>query len=190
MSHRAPPSSGAALRRRSLSHPLASRCPHSVGLRRPQSRRAVSQATAAALAPSGGARDGRAGRQGGGGAWTELRRRIAAWEGTQPGVSTHSLSWRGKEGVRSSRWHPPVLSALQGTARREFGARGRRDGAAAALLSAGPSYIWSLDGPGGAAGRLRASSGHRTLPKTVGSQNTKSRALRRVCAHRGQTVRR
>lgn len=68
MSHRAPPSSGAALRRRPLSHPLASRRPHSVGLRRPQSNRAVTRAVAAAATPSGGARDGRAGRQRGGGA--------------------------------------------------------------------------------------------------------------------------
>lgn len=34
-----------------------------------------------------------------GGAWAELRRRITAWEGAYPGVSTHSFAWRGKEGV-------------------------------------------------------------------------------------------
>lgn len=34
-----------------------------------------------------------------GGAWAELRRRITAWEGAHPGVSTHSFAWRGKEGV-------------------------------------------------------------------------------------------
>lgn len=57
------------------------------------------QAGAAAATPSGGARDRRAGRQGLGGDWAGPRRRIAAWEGAHPGVSTHSFAWQGKEGV-------------------------------------------------------------------------------------------